>query len=391
MALRSVAEASPATAESFPLSMPAGSAYFEHSSMTTIDREEFERLQHQATRLERLLQVMPAGVVVIDGRGIVKQANAQARALLGEPLESMIWRDIIARSFKPQADDGHEVSLHDGRKVKLSITPLVDEPGQLIVITDLTETRQLQQRISHMQRLSSLGKTVASLVHQIRTPLSAAMLYASNLASKSLGQDARDKFAAKLLSRLGELESQVNDMLLFAKSGEQQVVEHITLTELVADVEKGAEAMVCQQHATLSVDLDGQSSQTILLGNRIALTGALQNLIHNALQAQSQHAQIHLNVTLSEDSSKVIFTVSDNGPGIPQEALAHIFEPFYTSRSQGTGLGLAVVQSVIRSHRGEVQVRNQENGGAEFTLFLPVAIGDATPSAPQTTPVSGAQ
>ena len=101
--------------------------------------------------------------------------------------------------------------------MKLSITPLENEPGQLIVITDLTETRQLQARVSHMQRLSSLGKMVASLAHQIRTPLSAAMLYASNLTRKGLGQEAQTQFANKLTDRLKELESQVNDMLLFAK------------------------------------------------------------------------------------------------------------------------------------------------------------------------------
>ena len=194
--------------------------------------EDIESLRLQASRLEHLLQVMPAGVIVIDGKGIVRQANEQAKALLGEPLEEEVWRCIITRSFKPRADDGHEVSLVDGRRVKLSITPLENEPGQLIVITDLTETRQLQARVSHMQRLSSLGKMVASLAHQIRTPLSAAMLYASNLTRKGLGEEAQTQFSNKLTDRLKELESQVNDMLLFAKSGEEQVVSQISLGEL---------------------------------------------------------------------------------------------------------------------------------------------------------------
>ena len=149
-------------------------------------QHSYAALKRQSKRLERLLQVMPAGVIVIDGTGVVRQANTLAKTLLGEPLENELWRNIIARSFKPRADDGHEVSLHDGRRVKLSITPLIEEPGQLIVITDLTETRQLQARISHMQRLSSLGKMVASLAHQIRTPLSAALLYASNLSHKNI-------------------------------------------------------------------------------------------------------------------------------------------------------------------------------------------------------------
>ena len=172
------------------------------SSLGSVDTtQDIQALRQQATRLEHLLQVMPAGVVVIDGKGHVKQANHLAKSLLGEPLEGQVWRNIIKRSFKPQADDGHEVSLFDGRKVKLSITPLVNEPGQLIVLTDLTETRQLQQRIGHLQKLSSLGKMVASLAHQIRTPLSAAMLYAANLSSGDLAKESRQRFSDKLLSR----------------------------------------------------------------------------------------------------------------------------------------------------------------------------------------------
>ena len=234
---------------------------------------EVYSLRRQASRLEHLLKVMPAGVIVIDGKGVVRQANDQAKALLGEPLEEQIWRNIIARSFNPRADDGHEVSLVDGRRVKLSITPLENEPGQLIVITDLTQTRQLQARVSHMQRLSSLGKMVASLAHQIRTPLSAAMLYASNLTRKNLPEHASEQFAYKLTNRLKELESQVNDMLLFAKSGEQQVVEPLSLSALRDAIEPNAQPMVTQ--ASQSLKFDGFEQSVGIIGNMTALQGAL--------------------------------------------------------------------------------------------------------------------
>lgn len=169
----------------------------------------------KAKRLENLLNILPAGVVVINGKGIVIQSNPQAKVLLGEPLDGQLWRKVIARAFKPRADDGHEVSLTNGKRVKLSISPLDGEPGQLILLTDLTETRQLQSRISHMQRLSSLGNMVASLAHQIRTPLSAAMLYAANLVQPKIDDHTRLKFSQRVNDRLAELESQVNDMLLF--------------------------------------------------------------------------------------------------------------------------------------------------------------------------------
>lgn len=342
--------------------------YFETTAPSRmVAQDEFERLHKQATRLEHLLQVMPAGVVVIDGKGIVKQANTLSRDLLGEPLEGQLWRTIIKRSFDPRKDDGHEVSLHDGRKVKLSITPLVDEPGQLIVLTDLTETRQLQQRISHMQRLSALGKTVASLVHQIRTPLSAAILYAANLASGNLKDADRTKFGLKLISRLGDLESQVNDMLLFAKSGEQQVVHEHSVVDIVEDVRSGCEAMLDSYNATLSIE-DIDASENLMV-NKSAVVGALQNLVHNAVQVKTDQAQIIIQCHRDEDF--LVLSVSDNGPGIPAKDINSIFEPFYTTKSQGTGLGLAVVNSVAKAHGGSVSVSNLSQGGAHFAMRLP--------------------
>lgn len=346
-------------------------AYLAASSKNPTDlHSENARLQKQANRLEQILQVMPAGVVVIDGKGIVKQANKLARDLLGEPLDEMLWRTIIQRSFNPQKDDGHEVSLRDGRMVKLSITPLVGEAGQLIVLTDLTETRQLQQRVSHMQRLSSLGKTVASLVHQIRTPLSAAILYAANLTNRNLNENDQQRFSEKLKSRLGDLESQVNDMLLFAKSGEQPVVSPCEIITVLAEVRRGAEAMLVKHKASLKIEL--QDRFLTVLGNQPALIGALQNLIHNALQIKPENANLLIKVyTDTKAKERLVIDVVDDGPGVNVAHIDKIFEPFFTTKSQGTGLGLAVVSAVAKSHGGVATVANNQNGGACFSLRLP--------------------
>ncbi|WP_100642127.1 sensor histidine kinase [Alteromonas facilis] len=349
------------------------------------DDDSYISLKRQSQRLERLLQVMPAGVIVIDGKGIVRQANRLARQLLGEPLEKQVWRDIIARSFKPRADDGHEVSLHDGRRVKLSITPLIDEPGQLIVITDLTETRQLQARISHMQRLSSLGKMVASLAHQIRTPLSAALLYAANLGQESIQPAKRNKFVSRLLDRLHELESQVNDMLLFAKSGEQQVVSTIAVTELLEDVESSCQSLLNKARVGLNVNVSADASGVSLLGNHTALQGALVNLVDNAVQVSNSDGEVTLDITVDSNQTELLIRCLDNGPGINSSALKRIFEPFYTTKTNGTGLGLAVVRQAVSAHKGRIEAANRLNGGAEFSLWLPLS-----PSTPQAsdTPVS---
>lgn len=332
-------------------------------------QQELASLKQQASRLNHILQVMPAGVVVIDGQGIVRQANEQAKVFLGEPLEGELWRTIIARSFKPRADDGHEVSLYDGRRVKLSITPLVNEPGQLIVLTDLTETRQLQARLSHLQRLSSLGKMVASLAHQIRTPLSAAMLYAANLTRKGLGADASHQFANKLQDRLKELENQVNDMLLFAKSGEQQVVNDISVATLFDVIEPTAQTMAVGMNQTLV--FKGQHIDARITGNLTALQGAVLNLIQNASQISPKESTIQVQFRVS--NRWLVVAVSDQGPGITDATKQKIFEPFFTTKTHGTGLGLAVVQSVAKAHQGKIQVTNLPEGGACFAMMLPRA------------------
>jgi two-component system sensor histidine kinase FlrB len=335
-----------------------------------ISSAEAQDLRQQADRLQNLLKVMPAGVVVVDGKGQVKQANQVALDFLGEPLEGEAWRTIIQRSFKPQADDGHEVSLRDGRKVKLSITPLANEPGQIIVLTDLTETRELQQRMSHLQRLSSLGNMVASLAHQIRTPLSAAMLYGANLNNQQLPEQSRQQFTDKLMSRLQDLESQVNDMLLFAKSGDHEVVSDLSLQTLLTEVETGSEAMLKKHNARLEVTLP--EPDVLILGNKTALAGALQNLIQNSIQVKPEGAVIKLSAIRQNDNNNIVaMTVTDNGPGIERETAKRIFEPFYTTKSQGTGLGLAVVKAVAQSHHGKVSMHSEVGAGTSISLCLP--------------------
>ena len=332
---------------------------------------ELSELRQQASWLGHLVDTLPAGVIVLDGRGMIAKANQIAISMLGEPLEGEKWLTVIQRSFSPRQDDGHEVSLRDGRRVKLEISALSPEPGQLILMTDLTETRRLQERLAHMQRLGALGKMVASLAHQVRTPLSAAMLYAANLGNKALTGDAKSSFHTKLMSRLKDLETQVNDMLLFAKSGEQQVVEKVSLQQLLSEVKAGSEAMMNLNHAQLTIELPEPDIE--ITGNKTALAGAIGNLIHNSVQVIGKEAKVVLSAKRDEQvANSVTISVSDNGPGVPDDLKSKIFEPFFTTRSQGTGLGLAVVSSIAASHQGRVSLKDNPDCGSTFNIHLPV-------------------
>ncbi|MEN3158816.1 ATP-binding protein [Alkalimonas sp. NCh-2] len=319
-------------------------------------------------RMQHLVTMLPVGVVVLDERGYVADANPMALDMLGEPLQGQRWLDVITRSFRPRSDDGMEVSLFNGRRVKLAISALSPEPGQLIVLTDLTETRQLQSRLAHMQRLSTLGKMMATLAHQIRTPLSSAMLYAENLSNQRLNDDAKSVFQQKLVARLQDLEQQVNDMLLFARSGNEASVSCIAVDALLQEVQAGIEAQLQAYQASLSIET--KQAGLTLWANQSSLAGAILNLLHNSLEIIGADAQ--LMIRCQQQGSWLVLDISDNGPGVPEHLQQQIFEPFFTTRNQGTGLGLAVVQAVATAHKGQVSYVPQVGGGACFRLQLPL-------------------
>ncbi|MEF1340943.1 ATP-binding protein, partial [Vibrio rotiferianus] len=222
--------------------------------------------------------------------------------------------------------------------VRLAIS--ASTTGQLILITDLTETRLLQSRVSDLQRLSSLGRMVASLAHQVRTPLSSAMLYASNLAAPNLPPATKERFQSKLMDRLHDLEKQVNDMLLFAKGGDNKVIKPFTIAQLVAEFQPMVETAL--KNNQIDYFQEVEQEDTVLLGNANAIASALSNLVMNAIQIGGKESQI--DVFFRPVNGELRISVQDNGPGVPGELQTKIMEPFFTTRSQGTGLGLAVVQ-----------------------------------------------
>lgn len=329
---------------------------------------EKERLAH---RLQSLLDLLPGGVIVIDGQGVVREANPVARSMLGLPLVGMLWRQVIARNFAPREDDGHEISMKDGRRLSIATRSLHGEPGQLILLTDLTETRRLQDQLARHERLSALGRMVASLAHQIRTPLSAALLYASHLNDQVLDTAQQQRFAGRLKERLHELENQVRDMLVFAR-GELPLPDRLSPSAFFDALRAAAEPHV------LGMNVRWQCEARIgeLLCNRDTLVGTVINLIENAIQAGGR--EVRLKVHLYRRENQLRLCVSDNGPGMDAPTLARLGEPFFTTKTTGTGLGLAVVKAVAKAHQGRLLLHSRPGLGTCAIVSLPLL--DAAPN-----------
>lgn len=333
--------------------------------------QELQEKERVASRLQSLLSLLPAGVIVLDQFGRIADCNPAAIDLLGAPLTGELWREIIQRSFAPRGDDGHEISLRDGRRISIATRSLDAEPGQLLLLTDLTETRALQQRLSHHQRLSDMGRMVASLAHQIRTPLSTAMLYAGHLCEGRLSAAQSEKFAHKLLDRLQHLEQQVKDMLIFAR-GDVKLSDTITTVELFDALTAAIETPIASAHAQFIMSNTAKSA--LLHCNKDSVVGALTNLVNNALQAcgRSAHIDIDCRIVSVDAMNWVSIAVTDNGPGFDQAVAERMSEPFFTTKSQGTGLGLAVVRAVAQAHQGHFSITSKPGCGARAELRLPL-------------------
>ena len=320
---------------------------------------------------KEIFEKEPSAIIVLDERGVVKKANDSALKMLNvEALEGRKWYQVIDEVFRPQKDDGQEISTVDGKRLQVSTKPL--SHGQLVQMTDQTETRKLTDKLNHMERLSSLGKMAASLAHQIRTPLSAAILYAANLGNQKLPLASRNVFQKKLMSRLEALEAQVSDILMYARSGEQSV-KVLDAVDIVEDVTASVVSVVERAGAKLESNL-GERPMTIL-GNVTALNGAIGNLVTNAVEAGAKNVKI----VLEADPHNVMISVENDGPKIDAYVAKRIFEPFYTTKSNGTGLGLAVVAAVAKVHQGNIKLTSTDEKTV-FTMTIPKYEGALEPS-----------
>ena len=299
-------------------------AFLEHKveqlsgELATVSAQRMQELGEKeriADRLESLLQMLPAGVLQLDENGVVVQSNRAADELLLGPakvstLTGQRWRQLIQRCFKPRHDDGHEISLVDGRRVSLRTAAMTNERGQLVLLTDMTETRALQAQLSQHERLSAMGKMVASLAHQIRTPLAAATLYAGHLGAETIDETHRIRFAGKLQDRLHHLERQVRDMLIFAR-GEAPLNDNVSVSDLVNGLKDAMEVPLANAHAHCEFDVADDTTQ--FLCNYDALISAVMNLVNNALEASADELAIRIRIE-REDERNLALRIMDNGP-----------------------------------------------------------------------------
>ncbi len=324
-----------------------------------------------AGRLTALVEALPGGVLLLDGADTVIEANTTARTLLGTALDGERWDEVRARACSTTTDVQGEIILRDGRRIALAQKALAPGTGRVLLLTDVTDQRKLEELLARHRRLAAMGEMAAALAHQIRTPLAAGLLYASNARRSGLTGEQRDALLGKAIGCLQDLERLIADMLQFAR-GAHFAGEHFGLDELLDGVECALAAVLLPGQA---LRIERPDRSVTLTGNRETLAGALINLVTNALEAAGERAEVRVSARATPLGTEIL--VQDNGPGIPAGLHDRLFEPFFTSRAEGTGLGLAVARSVARAHHGDVALVDATPGHTTFALRLPLAPGTA--------------
>lgn len=333
---------------------------------------------------DQIVEGLTSGLVVVDRSGLVQAINPAARRILalgdggaGAPFREVLKPAAALSALIGEAIEGtspivrRTVTLGGVRPRHLGVTvsPIIGSDGELQVavclFTDLTAVVELEEQLRLKEALARLGELTAGLAHEFRNGLATIHGYARLLDPAALPEQAQvcvNGIRAESVA-LGEV---VTKFLRFARP-EQLTLAPVDLTAVIA------RAIDDVPRASAYVTLEGPFATVD--GDDVLLRQAFSNLIRNSLEA-CEAAGTAPRVTVRSDvaAGDAIVIVEDNGPGFTPDALSKVFQPFATTKANGIGLGLAIVQKVIVSHNGHITAANRPEGGAQFRLRLPIAV-----------------
>ncbi len=365
-----------------------------------------ERAQESERLTEEVTRNMPTGLLLVNATGAISSTNPAAEEALGiRTLRYRSYQEILggdsdlskmltaclrdAKTFQ-RGEVEHMTTDGEVRRLGVTISPIyrtvrsvtrasadssvppaadLKVSGALCLMSDLTELNELQKQMRWKENLAALGEMSAGIAHEFKNSLATISGYAQMIRSEAKPGETRES-AERILDQTRALTHVVTEFLRFAKPLEI-CYETVPMQMLV---QKVAEEL----HETIpECALQFEGTFQDLPGDEALLRQALLNLARNGAQAAKESTnspRVTILGTIEDLGGRKWqrICVADNGPGIPPNDLPKIFLPFYTTKSEGTGLGLAVVQKVALQHAGSIEARNRSDGGAEFLLWLPL-------------------
>ncbi|HEV7396278.1 MAG TPA: ATP-binding protein [Pyrinomonadaceae bacterium] len=369
-------------------------------------QKELERLTAQASERaasaerfsDRIVASVPSGLIAFDANGRALVINSPGRAILevdgevaGQPSNELLKNlpqlaELVETCLRTGTVFRREeiqptANAHKRRRLGATVAPidLVSERGAICLLTDITEVTELREQVALKRNLESLGEMSAGLAHEFKNAIATLHGYAQLMQNLNLDEPG-NQATNSLLKEVRNLSILVNAFLNFARP-QPLDLEEVSLTELLTDCAKELESVYdsLQIKLDLSTSLNGDDKPIMIQADERMLRQAVINLLRNAAEAiPEEQAERRVTVTSSrrQDGSNHEFAqveISDTGVGIPNSDLQRIFIPFFTTKASGHGIGLALTHRVITEHGGSLNASNSPDGGAVFTLQLPLS------------------
>lgn len=365
--------------------------------ITFLHYDSTKRTLEQVKGLARnILQSIPTGVLTVDRNGLVTAVNPTAEAvlnrsaagLLGNSYESAFLgdqtiRNVLDRALRAhqhvnQQDLPHENQDHTQHTIRVSTVELKGDDGHpagvLLQAQDVTEWLALQQRVRVAEKLAALHTLSAGMAHELRNPLGAMdlnlHLLEEELNEQGIPADRTAHYLHVLNAECRRLSGILDNFLKFARPGSvglHEVDVRVAIEHVVALMQFEADERKIVLEYVVEKDLPP------VLGDETQISQVLVNIVVNSFHAIGNGGccRIMAQAESVDDRRWVEISVSDTGVGIPEDALPRLFEPFYTTKSSGTGLGLAVAYRIMQDHGGSISVASTSANGTTFSLKLP--------------------
>jgi len=364
--------------------------------MTDRLKATIAKLVENQNYTENMLRSLLNGVMTIDPDSMIIRINRSTENILNLPAERMVGKKISAvfdqdpsilawiqeGLERRQVKEGMETILHrrDGAiiPIELSLSPLEDpvrpagsKTGLVVLIRDLTEIQALKEHIRRQDRLAALGELSAGIAHEIRNPLGIIKGAAGILKKDSSSQPPRfDELCSVILEEVDRLNDVINDFLEFARPRPPQFKPQ-NINELIRGTIQMTALQIEKNKICIHENL--KSDLPLIMADEHQIHQVFLNLILNALQATDQGDSLEITTRHLKELNQIEIIFADTGIGIPEDNLNKVFNPFFTTKEQGTGLGLSVVSKIIENHHGKIFLASDAGRGTRFNIHLPVA------------------
>ncbi len=363
-------------------------AHFVTIDGVTDDRSELlEAVEHAASEWRRTFDAVETPIVIIGADGVIGRINRAARMLVGKQYGEIVGRPLadlpagepwlsmidLAREVQQRrSPSAHQVRDSYGRTLDLlAMLFNADDPRDvrvIIIVWDVSALVDLQSRLEQQRTMATMGALVAGVAHEVRNPLFAISATVDAMEQASNG--TLSEYFAVLREEIDRMTRLMQDLLAYGRPA-APVFNAVPAGDIVDSSVRNCTPLANRQNVRLKKTV--RANPTIV-ADRERLGRALENLIDNAVQHSA--AESTVTVQCSSRSRRgpryVEIKVLDRGRGFAPDDLPRAFEPFFSRRKGGTGLGLALVQQIVQEHGGEVIAANRPGGGAEVTISIPL-------------------